>query len=67
MSKQEAIRELGRNINTGGGHAVLLRAGRSWYTELHAGAAGNCCCNEHEHYVWREASYYTNPAELRTI
>lgn len=66
MTKREAISELRRNINTGG-HAVLLRDGRSWYTELHGGAAGNCCCDEHEDYVWRETSYYTDPVELRTI
>ena len=66
MSKREAIKELRRNINTGG-HAVLLREGRSWRTELHTGHAGNCCCNDHDDYVWRETSYYTDPAELRTI
>lgn len=66
MTKRQAVSELRRNLNTGG-HAVLLRTGRSWRTELHAGHAGNCCCNGHEDFEWREERIYTDLDELRTI
>lgn len=60
MTKKNAIRELKANINLNFSHAVLLYNGRSWRTELHAGHAGNCCCNDHDDFVWRETTPYTD-------
>jgi len=68
MEKKEAIEELRQNINCNFTHAVLLKnSTRGYFTELHTGHAGNCCCNQHEDFVWREEAPYTNPEELETI
>ena len=67
MRLREAKQELLANINAGYSHAVLLRDGRGYKTELHPGHAGNCCCNEDEGYVWSEQGPYTDPAEIREI
>jgi hypothetical protein len=68
MEKAEAIEELKLNINGKHGHAVLLQGDDGcWYTELHAGHAGNCCCNQRRDFVWREESPYTDPEELDGI
>lgn len=68
MTKSAAKKELARNINCNFSHAVLLRDNAGSYrTELHAGHAGNCCCNQHEDFVWRETAVYTDPAELEEI
>jgi len=67
MTLRQAQSELRANVNTGSSHAVLLRSGRSWRTELHAGYAGNCCCDDNEDYIWREAGPYTYPREIAAI
>jgi len=68
MEKQEALKELERNINYRSTHAVLLCDEKgSYYTELHPGHAGNCCCCDHEDFVWREENPYTDPDELNEI
>jgi len=68
MDAKSAQRELLANINLNFSHAVLLRDKRgSWRTELHGGHAGNCCCDQHEDFVWREESPYTEPSEVREI
>lgn len=64
MDKSSAIRELKKNINCNFSHAVLLYDGRSWRTELHGGHAGNCCCNDHDDFVWRETAPYTEPDDV---
>lgn len=62
MTLDEAIEELQDNINLRGAHAVLLRdATHGYRTELHAGHAGNCCCDRHPGFVWREEAPYTRP------
>ena len=67
MTKQEAKKELEANINMHFTHAVLLHNSEGYYTELHGGHAGNCCCCGHEDFVWRETSVYTYPAELAEL
>lgn len=67
MRLREAKAELKRNINLNYTHAVLRVVGRSYYTELHGGHAGNCCCNEADGFVWREESPYTDEQEIRDI
>ncbi len=67
MEKHEAIEELRRNINCNFSHAVLLKGDAGYRTELHPGHAGNCCCDQHEDFVWRETSPYTDPDELGEI
>jgi hypothetical protein len=68
MEKGEAIAELRNNINLNFSHAVLLRNDKDgYYTELHGGHAGNCCCNQHDDFVWREESPYTDESELDEI
>jgi len=67
MEKNQAIEELKNNINVNFCHAVLLRDADEYYTELHSGHAGNCCCDDHENFVWREESGYTDPDELNYI
>lgn len=65
MNARDAKRELKANINLNFSHAVLLRdKSGSWRTELHGGHAGNCCCNEHKDFIWREESPYTDPVEV---
>lgn len=66
MNIREAKKELLANINCNFSHAVLLRDKKgSWRTELHGGHAGNCCCDDHSDFVWRETSPYTDPADVR--
>lgn len=65
MDKNSAVRELMANINCNFSHSVLLYDGRSWYTELHSGHAGNCCCNDHDDFVWRETMPYTDMDDAR--
>ncbi len=68
MTKQAALKKLARNINCNFSHAVLLRDSTgSWRTELHPGHAGNCCCNQHLDFVWRETAPYTDPSDLEGI
>jgi hypothetical protein len=67
MTKQEAIEELELNINTNFTHAVLLCNNGEYRTELHTCHAGNCCCDQHEDFVWREESPWTDPDELEGI
>jgi hypothetical protein len=68
MKRSEAIKELKHNINCNFSHAVLLCDSKgSWRTELHPGHAGNCCCDEHKDFVWRETSPYTDPSEIDDI
>ena len=64
MTKKDAIEKLGLNINLNFSHAVLLKDGDNYYTELHGGHAGNCCCCDHPNFVWREECPYTDPQEL---
>lgn len=67
MNKNEAIENLKANINLNFSHAVLLKNKDGYYTELHPGHAGNCCCNQHDDFVWREESAYTDESELEEI
>jgi len=52
---------------TGFAHAVLLKDEDGYYCELHGGHAGNCCCNQHEDYIWREDTPYTYPDVIDEI
>lgn len=68
MRRSEALKELRANINRNFSHAVLLCDSKgSWRTELHSGHAGNCCCDEHKDFVWRETAPYTYPSEIDDI
>lgn len=68
MTKKQAIKELRCNINLNFCHAVLLHNKQDgYYTELHPGHAGNCCCNQHRDFVWREGGPYTDPTVLNEI
>jgi hypothetical protein len=68
VDAKTAQKELLININLNFSHAVLLRDKKgSWKTELHGGHAGNCCCDQHDDFVWREESPYTDPTEVRQI
>jgi hypothetical protein len=67
MIKSTAIKNLKKNINCNFAHAVLLQKNGDYRVELHPGHAGNCCCNEHDDFVWRETAAYTYPSELLEI
>jgi hypothetical protein len=68
MTKQDAIEELRANINLNFAHAVLLcNDNDGYYTDLHGGHSGNCCCNDHDDFVWREDSPYTDEDDLDEI
>ncbi len=73
MTLAQAKKELLKNINMNFAHAVLLKTiinlknEDGYYTEVHGGHAGNCCCNQHSDFVWREDSPYTDPQEVEEI
>ena len=67
MSLSEAKEELKDNINLNFSHAVLLKDKDGYYTELHGGHAGNCCCCSHEDFVWRASGPYTHDSEIDTL
>ena len=67
MTLRQAKKELHANINLGQSHAVLLHNQSGYYTALHTGFAGHCCCDDHNDYIWREASPYTDTSELDDI
>lgn len=68
MNKKEAIKYLKKNINLNFAHAVLLDNGNGQYRiEVHSGHAGNCCCNSHLDFIWRETRPYTSVYELAEI
>lgn len=68
MNARDAKKELIKSVNNRYAHVTLLRDKRgSWRYELHAGLAGNCCCNQHKDFVWRETSPYTDASEVRAI
>lgn len=67
MTLAQAKKELMKIINMKFAHAVLLQNEDGYYTELHSGHAGNCCCNQHSDFVWRETSPYTDPDEVEEI
>ena len=67
MTLAQAKKELLKNINMNFAHAVLLKNEDGYYTETHGGHAGNCCCNQHDDFVWREDSPYTDPEEVEGL
>ncbi len=70
MTQKEAIEDLRDTINTPGApcHAVLFHNSvDGYYVSLHAGFAGNCCCDWHKDFVWREEVGYTPPENLEEI
>jgi len=68
MNAKEAKKELVKSVNNKYAHVALFRNKRgSWWFELHSGLSGNCCCNQHGDFVWRETSPYTEEAEVRAI
>lgn len=67
MTLTQAKKKLLKNINLNFSHAVLLKNEEDYYIELHGGHAGNCCCNQHDDFVWRETSPYTDRQEVEGI
>ena len=68
MTLVEAKCELKANANLNFSHVVLLgNNDDGFYTEMHGGHAGNCCCNTHTDFVWRSEAAYTNESEIDAI
>jgi hypothetical protein len=66
MKFKNAMQELKDNININFAHAALLYEKKcGFYTELHAGHAGNCCCDSDNRFVWCENSSYTNFNDMK--
>ena len=67
MTLAQAKKELLENINMNFVHAVLLKNEDGYYTEVHSGHGGNCCCDQHSDFVWREDSAHTDLEEVEEI
>ena len=68
QTKEEAKEELKGNINVNFCHAVILEnENLGYFVELHAGHAGNCCCDSDADFVWREDGVYTTEEEIDEI